>query len=407
MTSALSAAGCEGVTLTVSVEVCCPAPATSAARQVAEMFALEGGRRVSMYRSMPLVLEPGSLTAVIGPSGAGKTVFLEAVAERLASAGVAVERLDVASLDVADSPAVEQFPGVCLPERLEALSRCGLADALALITPARSLSGGQRHRLALARALLRARRREGLSVLLVDELGASLDGATARGLFAQLRRAVCPESGIAAVVATPRSDLLGWLAPDRTIAKPLLAPGRWTDARTDGAGSAPTRWPIRRGTIADYDALGRFHYLAGRPAAHKRVLTIRTPRRLLRDDPSAPETAAVLVVSPPVLQCRGRNVATCGRYSGRPRRQAVARLNAELECISRVVVHPTFRGAGLAVRLVRRALRTTPVRSVEALAAMGAVHPFFIKAGMRDCGTFPGRTRRYVYYLWQKGRDGR
>jgi len=57
-------------------------------------------------------------------------------------------------------------------------------------------------------------------------------------------------------------------------------------------------------------------------------------------------------------------------------------LNEELECISRVVVHPMFRGCGLAVKLVRRAIAAAETPMVEALAAMGAVHPFFEKAGM-------------------------
>ncbi len=399
--------GALAVEVNVSVAVSWPPPSTRTACRVAEMFALEGGRRVPMYRSMRLALEAGTLTAVIGPSGAGKTLLLDALGERLAREGVAVERLDAEALAGLEAPAVECLPGVELSQRLEALSRCGLADALALLTPAGRLSGGQRHRLALARALCSARRREGLSVLLADELGGTLDAATARGVFGQLRRAVCLESGMAAVVATPRAELIASLAPDRTIAKPLLAPGRWVCSSGARATASPRRWPIRRGSISDYDALSRFHYLAGRPAAHKRVWTIRTPHRLGRDDPSAPEVAAVLVVSPPVLQCRGRNVATSGRYSGRPRPAAVARLNAELECISRVVVHPSYRGEGLAVRLVRWALRTSPVWRVEALAAMGAVHPFFVKAGMCDWGTFPGRSRRYVYYLWQKGRSRR
>jgi GNAT superfamily N-acetyltransferase len=57
-------------------------------------------------------------------------------------------------------------------------------------------------------------------------------------------------------------------------------------------------------------------------------------------------------------------------------------LNAEVRCISRVVVDPRWRGLGLAVRLVKAALAepTTPI--TEALAAMGRVNPFFERAGM-------------------------
>jgi hypothetical protein len=46
------------------------------------------------------------------------------------------------------------------------------------------------------------------------------------------------------------------------------------------------------------------------------------------------------------------------------------------------VVHPQWRGLGLAVRLVRQALATMTTPYTEALAAMGRVHPFFERAGM-------------------------
>jgi len=66
-------------------------------------------------------------------------------------------------------------------------------------------------------------------------------------------------------------------------------------------------------------------------------------------------------------------------------------LNTEVECISRVVVHPIFRSSGLAVRLVRHALAAAETPMVEALAAMGAVHPFFEKAGMTALPLPPDR----------------
>lgn len=59
-------------------------------------------------------------------------------------------------------------------------------------------------------------------------------------------------------------------------------------------------------------------------------------------------------------------------------------LNSEVRCISRVVVHPQWRGLGLAVKLVRHALETMTTPYTEALAAMGRVHPFFKLAGMAE-----------------------
>jgi GNAT superfamily N-acetyltransferase len=66
-------------------------------------------------------------------------------------------------------------------------------------------------------------------------------------------------------------------------------------------------------------------------------------------------------------------------------------LNRELECISRVVVHPTYRGAGLAVKLVRHALADRRTAYMESLAAMGAMHPLFELAGMTAVHLPPDR----------------
>ncbi len=158
--------------------------------------------------------------------------------------------------------------------------------------------------------------------------------------------------------------------------------------RLDDAGAeAGDDFSCVEGGRADYRALARFHYLRGEPATMTRVLTLRCRRPTVvgRYLGRAAEDvlAAVLVVSLPHPGCLMRDVATQGRYSALRPRQRVQLLNRELRTISRVVVEPQFRGLGLAVRLVRRALEETPQPYIEALAAMGRVHPFFERAGMR------------------------
>ncbi len=73
--------------------------------------------------------------------------------------------------------------------------------------------------------------------------------------------------------------------------------------------------------------------------------------------------------------------------TSRPIDERIGWLNANVRCISRVVVEPRYRGIGLAVRLVRETLPLAGVPVIEALAAMGSVNPFFEKAGMMRFGT--------------------
>ncbi len=358
----------------VNSKIDCPIPRRHHARAVAAMFGLAGGHVEELYDDFILEMSPGEIVAVVGPSGSGKSVLLRNVARQVSSC----LRLRIASLSRSSLPPVELLKTYSVAERLEVLSRCGLAEAQTLITPAKFLSGGQLHRLAIAEAVAAARRSGEAKLIIADEFCSSLDGETAATLCRRLRKLVTG-SNIAMLLATPREELLAHLQPDRVIAKPLCAAAQSIvfDCNREPEIS---RWRISRGTIADYELLSGFHYLGKRPPAYKRVYVIRPPRggsSLL-----VPEAAAVLVVSPPLANVRGRNVALAGRYTGSDRAAAMALLNREMESISRVIVHPIYRGCGLAVRLVRHALATAKTPMIEALAAMGEVHPFFELAGM-------------------------
>ena len=69
-----------------------------------------------------------------------------------------------------------------------------------------------------------------------------------------------------------------------------------------------------------------------------------------------------------------------------PLQRALAALNQQLWLLSRVVLHPTYRGAGVAAAFVRRACATCPVPWIETLTAMGQVNPFFERAGFVRVG---------------------
>ena len=357
-------------------------PSTRDASRVAAMFGLADGQAEDLYEDFALDIRPGQIVAVTGPSGAGKSVLLREVARMIPEA----RWLGVDALAGRCTPAVSVLAGGTLVERLGVLARCGLAEGPALMTPARHLSGGQQVRLALARTLHEALRSPGPELIIADEFAACLDLTTARVLCRQVRKLVSG-SPVAVLLATACAELIPHLRPDRVIFKPLRRAVEVLAGPSGGSGrSSPTRWPIERGTIRDYRDLSCFHYLAGPPACHKRVYVVRpSPRaagRRWRELASA-DPAGVLVVSPPLANVRGRNLATGGRYSGPNRADAMQLLNDEMECISRVIVHPAYRGCGLAGRLVRHALKKARTPLVEALAAMGHVHPFLERAGMK------------------------
>jgi len=139
---------------------------------------------------------------------------------------------------------------------------------------------------------------------------------------------------------------------------------------------------IERGTAADWRRLAPLHYRSHHAGAITDVF------RMVWRDPRGGGTGAVpvgvIVYSRSPLSLAARNRATGGRFRlGAACRASVGALvNRELRIISRVVITPNWRGLGLARHLVAETLPQVGTPYVEALAAMGRVHPFFERAGM-------------------------
>ncbi len=172
----------------------------------------------------------------------------------------------------------------------------------------------------------------------------------------------------------------------------------------------PGRLVLRPGTYADYAALAPFHYRAAKPAtlALIRAIDYHRPTRHAAstcppDTRTAPRVVGVIVLSYPVpmLLARHRALGTLGQSYGRQLRFA----NAHVRTISRVIVHPAFRGIGLAGALVRAAVNACPSPYIEAVAEMARLHPFFTRAGLAR--TNADHPEEHPYFLAKtEPRDG-
>ena len=121
------------------------------------------------------------------------------------------------------------------------------------------------------------------------------------------------------------------------------------------------------------------------------------------DDVDAARVVAVAVLSYPTI-CSTPRERTLGLHDCTPRQRA-AFVNGHVRTISRVVVHPQFRGLGLASELVRKLIEVCPTRYVEASAVMAHVHPFFAAAGMyhvEDDRSERSDTLRPAYFIFDK-----
>lgn len=102
-----------------------------------------------------------------------------------------------------------------------------------------------------------------------------------------------------------------------------------------------------------------------------------------------PVGICVFSLGPLALSQRNKFFGLKGSYD-RLRQRA---LNRQLVMLSRVVLHPAYRGAGIAALFVRRSCEMCPRPWIETQAQMGWINPFFEKAGFVRVGHVAAKDR--------------
>lgn len=199
----------------------------------------DGMIEVRALDGVSLTVAAGELVAVMGPSGSGKTTLLDMVGGLRAPTEGTVRVLgrDIGRASAAESadlrrdavgyvfqdlnliPALTAAENVALPLELggtpaaealevarEALDEVGIAQVADRFP--HDMSGGQRQRAAIARALIGKRR-----VLLADEPTGALDSVTGEAVMELLRARV--DAGASALLVTHEQRFAAWA--DRVV----------------------------------------------------------------------------------------------------------------------------------------------------------------------------------------------
>jgi ABC-type ATPase with predicted acetyltransferase domain len=334
-----------------------PKTQTQRTREVAEAFGLgtDNTQKFIILDNTNLKIRPGDITLVTGDSGSGKSVLLKAIKHDLGT-----EAADTREIAInPDTPIIETV-GKNTHEALETLSKVGLNDAFLFLRNYQQLSDGQKHRYQIARLA-----ETGKKWWLLDEFCSVLDRDTAKIVAFNLQR-LARERGITVVCATTHNDLTADLAPNVQVHKRF---GKEINIQYVPNASATEcsltqEMHIQKATYADYKQLSQFHYRSSRCAAPRKIFALKR----------GTELCGIIIYAYPSPFCFGRSQVWKG---------TLKQLTQEVSVISRVVLHPKYRGIGLGEKLVAETLRLAGTPCVEAVAVMARYNPFFEKAGMQ------------------------
>ncbi len=335
---------------TVSTTVACPLHDSFRVQQVAGLFDLPLAERLSetFVAELPSSDDAWTIGAIVGPSGSGKSTLARA------AFGPAVYSpgewpTDRAIVDCLGDDSIQRITRV--------LTAVGLGSPPAWVKPYHVLSGGERFRCDLARALLTvpspgatagsAQQSEPGTdappldkpavgpkerLVVFDEFTSVVDRTVARFASAAIARALRSDGSTRFVAVTCHYDVLEWLQPDWVLD---LASGKLTW----GCLRRPElRIVVRRCPQRTWRMFARHHYLSG---ALSRGATCY------------------------LALWEGRPVAFCA---------VVAMLGrSRYKRITRIVTLPDFQGLGIGTRLVERVCEHYQERGIR--VGITATHP--------------------------------
>ena len=343
------------------------APLTDRTVAVSDAFGLgiDEEHEHVVYDRFTVRIGPRDVVYITGDSGSGKSVLLRAIEQDLGSLAA-----NLTDIEVVEGEPIIETVGETFEEALRILSFVGLNDAFIWLRPYEELSDGQKYRYRLAKLI-----ESGRQYWIADEFCSTLDRDTAKVVAYNFQKAA-RRMGRAVIVATCHTDLFEDLHPSVYIRK-----GWGPDVEVKYYPNEPApacslmkEIRVEEGSRRDWLELSPLHYRGS-----KNIPTLKVFRAVRGN-----RTVGVIVYSPPPTIAFGRVkfLKSLGVKAGRLSKGYLRWLSKNVIRISRVVVHPKYRGIGLGVRLIKETMPLTGYPIVEMIAVMARYNPFAEKAGM-------------------------
>lgn len=206
----------------LSIRAAYRVPQSKSTKIIMDAFGLKGDTVFAdIVQNVSVRASNGNIILVVGTSGSGKSVFLNALdPEKTFDGNIVVKRTGELTHSAGrlrplrdDIPVFEVLAERFTPQRaFVGLSRVGLSEALAFIKPFWMLSRGQQYRAMIAELLLREE-----EVWLLDEFCSDLDPVTAKIVAHNLRKQIIATGRIAFIAAANHNHYLDALRPTKVL----------------------------------------------------------------------------------------------------------------------------------------------------------------------------------------------
>lgn len=295
---------------------------------IAEAFGIDAGYSNDILKDVEVPsMNDFDLLYITGESGSGKSVMLDLIAKETI-------------VDIPETPL--HLWGDDENKTLHMLSLVGLGDATLFMTKYQNLSDSQKARARIAKMLL-----DDNEIIVIDEFLSTLDRKTAKSVAFCFQKAI-RKLNKKAIVVTAHDDLDEFLMPEYTIIGNAF-PSTFETVKNN---YNLNENKILKNIIVEYgdknlyktDRLGELHYKGKYTGGTKEFLYATLDGRLI----------GVLV--------------------------SIYRIHDGGRRISRVVVHPSYRGCGLGKMLIEKYIEDFD--DVDVVASMALFNPVFEKAGM-------------------------
>ena len=337
---------------------------------VSEAFGLgiDDEKEFCIYDNFKFQLRSNDIVYVTGSSGSGKSWILRNTFSKFKNS------VSIDEIKIDDNEILIEGVGQDLNDALKKLNLAGLGDAFLYLRKYSQLSDGQKYRYKIAKFIdLNA------DIWIIDEACAKLDRTTAKIVSYNLQK-IARRLNKCVICATTHEDLHNALKPSLIIKK-----GFESDVSVERKELSDYSKKIDEiydtvkvdiGTKTDYEKLKRFHYRQANLGAVKNIYKMTLNNEII----------GVIVITYPHLALKGRNIYTKKKYS-KMTKENCKMINEKFECIARIILHPQYRGLGLAYHFLKEYFKLSESDYIETVAVMANYTPFFEKAGMKKINT--------------------